>query len=84
MFNRFLNTRVPSIVSALAFVLFSLLFVHTVFEAREPAAATPEVLHGLILWGTLALVAMLVFCLCLMRVTRYRRSLPDKAMHKRP
>ena len=78
MLNRFLNSRVPSILSAAAFVAFSLLFVHAVFSAREPAAATPEVLHGLILWGVLALVAMLVFCLCLMRVTRYRRNLPER------
>ena len=78
MLNRFLNSRIPSILSALAFVVFSLLFVHAVVGAREPATATPEVLRGLVLWGILALVAMLVFCLCLMRVTRYRRSLPEK------
>jgi len=78
MLNRFLNSRVPSILSAAAFVAFSLLFVHVVFSAREPAAATREVLHGLIFWGTLSLLAMLVFCLCLMRVTRYRRSLPER------
>ncbi|PYY02829.1 MAG: hypothetical protein DMG64_09615 [Acidobacteria bacterium] len=78
MLNRFLNTRVPSILSALAFVVFSLLFVHAVVGAREPATATPEVIHGLLLWGTLALVAMLAFCLCLMRVTRHRRNLPER------
>lgn len=78
MLNRFLNSRVPSILSALAFVVFSLLFVHSVVGAREPAAATSDVIRGLILWGILALVAMLAFCLCLMKVTRYRRSLPDK------
>ena len=78
MLNRFLNSRIPSILSALAFVVFSLLFVHAVVGAREPATATPEVLRGLVLWGILALVAMLAFCLCLIRVTRYRRSLPEK------
>jgi len=78
MLNRFLNSRIPSILSALAFVVFSLLFVHAVVGAREPAAATPEVLRGLLLWGTFSLVAMLAFCLCLMKVTRYRRTLPDK------
>ena len=78
MLNRFLNSRVPSILSAIAFIVFSLLFVHSVVGARETAAATPEVLRGLILWGILALVAMLSFCLCLMKVTRYRRGLPDK------
>ena len=78
MRHRFLNTRIPSILSALAFVLFSLLFVHSLMGARESAAATSEVLRGLLLWGTLSLLAMLAFCLCLMKVTRYRRSLPDK------
>jgi len=78
MLNRFLNSRVPSILSAIAFIVFSLLFVYSVVGARETAAATPEVLRGLIIWGALALVAMLVFCLCLMKVTRYRRSLPER------
>jgi integral membrane sensor domain MASE1 len=78
MLNRFLNSRVPSILSALAFIVFSLLFIHAIIGAREPAAATPEVLRELMLWGVLALIAMLAFCLCLMRVTRYRRGLPDK------
>jgi hypothetical protein len=78
MLNRFLNTRIPSILSALAFIVFSLLFIRALVGAREPATATPEVLHGLILWGILALAAMLAFCLSLMRVTRYRRSLPDR------
>ena len=35
-------------------------------------------IRGLVLWGVLALVAMLVFCLCLMKVTRYRRRLPER------
>ena len=78
MLNRFLNTRIPSILSALAFIVFSLLFVHALVGARETATVTPEVLHELVLWGVLALVAMLAFCLSLMRVTRYQRSLPDK------
>jgi hypothetical protein len=78
MLNRFLNSRAPSVLSALAFIVFSLFFVHALVGARETAAATPEVLRGLILWGALALVAMLAFCLCLMKVTRYRRNLPDK------
>jgi hypothetical protein len=78
MLNRFLNSRVPSVLSALAFIAFSLLFVHALVGAREPAAATPEVIRGLVLWGVLALVAMLVFCLCLMKVTRYRRRLPER------
>jgi len=77
MLTRFLNSRVPSVLSALAFVVFSLLFVHALVGAREPGAVTPEVIRGLVVWGVLALVAMLAFCLCLMKVTRYRRSLPD-------
>jgi len=78
MRHRFLNTRIPSILSALAFVLFSLLFVHSLMGAREAAAATQEVLRGLLLWGSFSLLAMLAFCLCLMKVTRYRRCLPGK------
>ena len=78
MFNRFLNTRIPSILSALAFIAFSLLFIRALVGAREPAAATPEVIQGLTLWGVLALVAMLAFCVCLMKVTRYRRNLPEE------
>ena len=78
MLNRFLNSRVPSVLSALAFIIFSLFFVHAVVGAREPAAVTPEVIRGLVLWGVLSLIAMLVFCLCLMKVTRYRRNLPER------
>jgi succinate dehydrogenase hydrophobic anchor subunit len=83
MLTRFLNSRVPSILSALAFVVFSLLFVHAIVGAREPAAVTTDVLRELMLWGVLALIAMLAFCLCLMKVTRYRRGLPDKRNHLR-
>jgi hypothetical protein len=46
-------------------------------SARDTAEVTPTLLRALFVWGGLALAWMLVFCLCLARVTRYRRSLPD-------
>ena len=79
MFNRLLNTRIPTIFFMLAFTACSMMFCLALAGARDPAEITPSVMHGLILWGTLSLLMMLVFCLCLARVTRYRRNLPDKS-----
>ena len=77
MFSRFLNTRIPSILCTIAFVGCCLMFCVALAGARDSAEFTPEVIHGLALWGTLSLLAMLAFCLCLARVTRYRRNLPE-------
>jgi len=54
------------------------MFCAALAGARDSAQFTPELMHGLAIWGTLSLLAMLGFCLCLARVTRYRRSLPDQ------
>ena len=78
MFSRFLNTRMPSILCTAAFVGCCLMFCLALTGARDSAELTPEVIHDMVLWGILSLLAMLAFCLCLARVTRYRRNLPDK------
>ena len=78
MFNRFLNTRTPSVISALAFVAASFMFCVVLAGARDAAELTPGILRGLVAWGIVALVMMLIFCLCLAKVTRYQRSLPDE------
>ena len=83
MFGRFLNTRIPSILSTIAFVGCCLMFCVALAGARDSGQLTPEVTRGLALWGILSLLAMLAFCLCLARVTRYRRSLPDKRLPAR-
>jgi hypothetical protein len=77
MFSRFLNTRAPSFISMLAFAACCLIFCVELMSARDTAEVTPTLLRALFVWGGLALAWMLVFCLCLARVTRYRRSLPD-------
>jgi hypothetical protein len=79
MFAAFLNSRLPSILSALAFVACSLVFCNVLAGARDSAQLTPQLTRSLGIWGALAIVCMLVFCLCLARVTRYQRSLPDKS-----
>jgi hypothetical protein len=78
MFRSFLNSRSPSILTVLAFVGCCLKFCNVLAQARDSAQLTPEITKGLVIWGVLALVCMLAFCLVLARVTRYRRSLPDK------
>ena len=77
MFTRFLNSRAPALISMFAFVACCLMFCIELMGARDSAQVTPELLHRLVIWGALSLACMLVFCLCLARVTRYRRSLPD-------
>jgi len=78
MIERFLNTRTPSIISALAFVVASFMFCAVLAGARDSAELTPSMIRGLLLWGIVALAMMLLFCLCLAKVTRYQRSLPDE------
>jgi len=78
MFDRFLNSRVPSLILMFAFVACCLMFCVELMGARDSAQVTPSLIHRLILWGAMSLVFMLGFCLCLARVTRHRRSLPDK------
>jgi hypothetical protein len=77
MFSRFLNSRAPALISMLAFSACCLVFCVELMTARDTAQVSPNLLRWLIFWGVLALAWMLVFCLCLARVTRYRRSLPD-------
>lgn len=78
MFERLLNTRLPSLISMLAFSACCLMICVELMGARDTAQLTPQILRGLVIWGGLAILWMLVFCLCLAKVTRYRRSLPDK------
>jgi hypothetical protein len=78
MFNRFLNTRAPSLILMFAFTACCLMFCVELMGARDSARVTPDLIYKLILSGALSLAFMLAFCLCLARVTRYRRSLPDK------
>jgi type VI protein secretion system component VasK len=78
MFERLLHTRIPSLVSMLAFSACCLMICVELMGARDTAQLTPEILRGLVIWGSLAILWMLVFCLCLAKVTRYRRSLADK------
>jgi len=78
MLSRFLNTRAPSLILMFAFTACCLMFCVELLGARDSAQMTPELVRRLILWGGLSLAFMLAFCLCLARVTRYRRSLPEK------
>jgi len=78
MLQRFLNTRIPSIICMLAFAACCLIFCYELMSARDTGQITPELLRTLIVWGAVAILWMFAFCLCLMRVTRYRRSLPDQ------
>jgi hypothetical protein len=66
----------------LAFIGCCVMFCVALAGAREPAEFTPDVTRQLIIWGILSLLTMLAFCLSLARVTRYRRSLPDKHTFK--
>ena len=75
MFNRFLNTRIPTLIFMLAFTGCCFMFCVALAGASDRAQITTPVMHGLILWGILSLLTMLAFCLCLAKVTRYRRSL---------
>ena len=74
----FFHSRIPSILFLAAFVGSSLMLVYAIAGAAEPGYATPEVIRGALLWGGVALLMMLGFCICLAIVTRYRRSLPDE------
>ena len=78
MLNRFLNTRIPTLIFMFAFTACCFMFCAALAGARDPAAIAPAVMRGLILWGSLSLITMLAFCLCLAKVTRYRRNLPVK------
>ena len=78
MFRNFLNGRTPSVLTLLAFVGCCLMFCVNVAGARDTAELSDQIVRRLFIWGGLALLCMLAFCLCLMQVTRYRRSLPDK------
>jgi hypothetical protein len=78
MFDRFLNTRFPSLILMFAFSGCCLMICVELMGARDSAQVTPPLVHRLMLWGAMSLIFMLAFCLCLARVTRYRRSLPDK------
>lgn len=78
MFERFLNTRIPSLVCMLAFSGCCLMICVELMGARDTAQLTPQITRGLLIWGSLAIVWMLAFCLCLAKVTRYRRNLPEK------
>ncbi len=78
MLQRFLNSRTPSVICMLAFAACCLIFCYELMGARDSGQISRELLRTLILWGTLAILWMFAFCLCLMRVTRYRRSLPDE------
>jgi type VI protein secretion system component VasK len=82
MLRRFLNTRVSSIVCMAAFIGCCVMFCVALAGARDSAEFTSEITRQLLIWGVLTLVAMLAFCLCLARVTRYRRGLPDKHTSK--
>jgi type VI protein secretion system component VasK len=78
MFSQFLNTRAPSLICMVAFSACSFMLCVELMEVRDTAQVTQELVRSLIVWGTLALIWMLGFCLCLARVTRYRRNLPHK------
>jgi hypothetical protein len=78
MYSRFLNSFAPSIIALAAFTACCLMLCYTLGSTRDLAQATPEIVHKLLFWGALCLATMFVFVLCLARVTRYRRSLPDK------
>lgn len=78
MLGRFLNTRFPSILVALAFTACCIMFCISLAGARDSAELSPPILRGLIVWGALSLITMLAFCLCLARVTRYQRSASDQ------
>ena len=77
MVQRFLNTRIPSVVCTVAFSACCLIFCAELMSARDTGQISPELLRKLIIWGAASLLWMFVFCLCLAKVTRYRRSLPD-------
>jgi hypothetical protein len=55
-----------------------MMFCFDLAGARDSAELTRQLLQKLEIWGSLALLAIFVFVLCLAQVTRYRRSLPDK------
>jgi type VI protein secretion system component VasK len=78
MLQRFLNTRIPSVICMLAFAACCLAFCYELMGARDTGQISPELLRKLIIWGTVTILWMFAFCLCLMRVTRYRRNLPDE------
>lgn len=78
MLQRFLNTRTPSVICMLAFAACCLVFCYELMGARDTGQISPELLRKLIVWGTITILWMFAFCLCLMRVTRYRRNLPDQ------
>ena len=78
MLQQFLNTRVPSLICTFVFSGCCLMFCVELMGARDTAQLTPQLVRSLIFWGALALIWMLALCLCLARVTRYRRSLSDK------
>jgi hypothetical protein len=76
--QRFLNTRIPSVICALAFSACCLIFCAELMTARDTGQISPELLRKLIIWGAASLLWMFVFCLCLAKVTRYLRSLPEE------
>ena len=65
MLNRFLNTQLPSILCVAAFIACCMMFCQALIGARDSASLNSEVLHAMVLWGALSLLAMLAFCLCL-------------------
>jgi hypothetical protein len=62
----------------LAFTAASLMLVYAIAGAAEPGYATPEVIRAAILWGGIALLMMLGFCICLAIVTRHRRAVSEE------
>jgi hypothetical protein len=80
--HSFFHSRIPSLLFLAAFVASSLMLVYAVSGAAEPGYATPEMIRGAILWGGIALLTMLGFCICLAIVTRYRRSVSEEEVRE--
>ncbi len=71
---KFLHTRIPTLLFFIGFVAAIAMLIQSLVGAEEPGYATREVIQNSVLWGGVALVMIVGFCLCLAVVTRHRRS----------
>jgi hypothetical protein len=71
---RLLHTRIPTVLFLIGFVAAIAMLIKALVGAEEPGYATHDVIQSAVLWGGVAIVMMLGFCICLAVVTRYKRA----------
>jgi hypothetical protein len=71
---KLLHSKIPTVLFLVGFTGAIAMMIRALAGAEDPGYATPDVIHGAVLWGGVSLVMMLGFCLCLAIVTRHKRA----------